>query len=40
MAGLPQRGWMESFYGTLFGKTKKAAVSSFNFSDEYEGDTP
>jgi len=38
-------GWLATkrvdgvFYGTLFGKTKKAAVSSFNFSDEYEEDT-
>ena len=37
-------GWIATkrmdgvFCGTLFGKTKKAAVSSFSFSDEYEGD--
>jgi hypothetical protein len=38
-------GWLATkrtdgvFCGTLFGKTKKAAVSSFNFSDDYEEDT-
>ena len=38
-------GWLATkrtdgvFCGTLFGKTKKEAVSAFNFSDEYEGDT-
>jgi hypothetical protein len=35
-------GWLATktmdgvFYGTLFGKTKKTAVSAFNFSDDYE----